>query len=90
MSKSEEMRQGCELKDGRVSITFNDIENPVYERFFRMHLERGYPIGGTWFPGIETMENAQSVLLEEIFDERPEIIVEGNLQIIPYEEGVIY
>ena len=79
----------CEA-EGEIQTTYNGTVDPIYDRRFRAELAAEHPIAGTYFPGVNTMHNALGVLCEHFFDTVPKISIEGEIEEIPFDEGVIY
>ena len=48
------------------------------------------PLGGSYFPDKDTMESALAAM-NYFFDTRPDIeVIDENLQVLPYVDGVVY
>lgn len=81
----------CYKKGKEIVVDFNGDKNEEIETEFKRMLKRCYAIGGTYFPPVDSMLNVVNVLKHRFFDSRPTMIkVDGELEPIPYEDGVIY
>lgn len=72
-------------------ILFDGQEDPLLEDELCELLENPKPIGGTYYPPVDSLLNAMNILQYHFFDESTEdITVEGDIEEIPYEKGKIY
>ena len=79
----------CDGDGEDFSYTFNGKENPALEAELVYEANAGRAIGGTYFP--ETWPLKLVTALDGwFFDRPPEIEVDGDLEEIPSEDGVIY
>lgn len=74
-----------ELIDGELIV-----EPEEYQERFDEMLQNPTPIGGTYYPPTNTLLAAYNVMKNMFFDEEPDVEVIGELEEIPYEEGIIY
>lgn len=80
----------CEFVDGEIIINFDDIKIACYENSFRNELKQHYSIGGTYYPKENSMLNVLNVLENHFFDYPIKAEIEGYIDPIPFEEGIIY
>lgn len=82
----------CEELDGDLLIDFDGKENDYLEELFRKELSVKHIIAGSYVPMTdEEMSNVINVLQFYTFEENhPEIIVEGEIETLPFEGGVVY
>lgn len=74
--------------DGDLTVTTNE---PQWGQRFNQMVNQPPPLGGTYYPRPRSLLAAVSVLQRGFFDSPPgEVTVEGPLEAIPYEGGVIY
>lgn len=72
-------------------VLFNGQKDKLLEDDLTELLENPKAIGGTYYPPFDSLLNAYNILRYHFFDEpTEEITVEGELEEIPYEEGIIY
>ena len=72
-------------------VLFDGQEDKLLEEELSELLEDPKPMGGTYYPPVDTLLNALNILQYHFFDEpAEEISVEGEIEEIPYEEGKIY
>ena len=81
-------------KNGKT-MAIEVVNNTIYvdgekESLYNFELHEERPIAGTYYPGSKTMENVLNNLLHYFFDNKPEVIKEGAVTDMPYEEGRIY
>ena len=77
-----------EYQEGEV--LFNSVKNEELEEELNMKLNRGYPIGGTYFPNKDSPLNVVNVLRVFFFDKPADIETDEDIPTIPYEKGKIY
>jgi hypothetical protein len=80
----------CKDIGGEIHVLFNGQENIAHESRFRKELSMNHVVAGSYVPDIDSMLNALEVLKHWFFDSAPEIIIEGDIGEIPYEDGVVY
>ena len=80
----------CSDTGDELVIGFNGEEDEQLERQFRHELNKCHAVGGTYHPPQESMINALNVLEYYFFDEKVQVIVEGDIGEIPGEKDVIY
>ena len=80
----------CSDTGNELVIDFDGEENEQLERQFRYELNKCHAVGGTYHPPQESMINALNVLEYYFFDEKVQVIVEGDIGEIPGEKDVIY
>ena len=79
------------LKSGEISITQEGVVNPNLQAYFDYLNSRSYPVGGTYFPLKNSLLSLYNLLANYFFDSQTEpIVLEGELEQLPYEEGIIY
>lgn len=80
----------CDCDDYGASMLFNGAKNTNYEAEVIMAALSGVAIGGTYYP--ETLPLQIVAALENsFFDRRPSSLdVDGEIEQIPGEEGVVY
>lgn len=66
------------------------VEPEEYQERFDEMLQNPTPIGGTYYPPTNTLLAAYNVMKNMFFDKEPDVEVIGELEEIPYEEGIIY
>ena len=62
-----------------------EITNRINEE-----LDREHAMGGTFIPERNTLLNIYNVLQFFLFEEKPKVIVKGDIGTIPYAKDVIY
>lgn len=80
----------CEKRDGDLVLDFDGRENAFFEKIAREGLEDVRPVGGTYFPPANSLLNAYNYFQYYFFDKLTSIEIEGEIEEVPYEEGVIY
>ena len=73
------------------NVLFNGKEDELLEEELSELLEDPKPMGGTYYPPVDSLLNAYNILQYHFFDESTEDIkVEGEIEEIPHEEGTVY
>lgn len=73
-----------------MSITFNGVQNLFLQRYIEYRIEELPFIGGTYRIRKTELLGWYFVLKEKFFEKLIHIVVEGELETIPFEDGVIY
>lgn len=72
-------------------VLFNGQNDRLLENELSEMLEDPKPVGGTYYPPVESLLNVMNILQYHFFDDTAEkITVEGEIEEIPYEEDKIY
>ena len=79
----------CVGGDGFYEIELSNCEEKHRMMVFES-LKQEHAIGGTYWPERNTMLHVYNTLQNHTFDKLIEIECDGQLEEIPYEEGVIY
>lgn len=82
----------CFIENGSPVIEIDGESNPRMQEIFEAALKNPRPLGGTYYPPVDSLLAALSVMESQFFDNEPEITVEGNIGTIPtYNvEGIVY
>lgn len=75
----------AELLDGEIVI-----EPEEYQQEYRDMATEQDPIGGTYYPDVNTLLCAYNVLENHFFDSLESIEVDGDLEEIPNEKDLVY
>lgn len=86
----QKIKVECEKRDGEFVIDFDGKENELLERIARDGLAQERPIAGTYFPPADSLLNAYNYFQYYFFDELETIDVDGDIEEIPFEKGVVY
>lgn len=78
------------LEDGTIVIQADEQEVPEIQKRFDELVKVQPAMGGTFFPGDDSLLSAYNVLQNTFFDTLEDISVEGDIGEIPMEEGVVY
>jgi len=78
------------LEDGKPIIKVDGYPDEYWQRQFDELLDRAPPMGGTYYPPMHSLLAVYNVVKNALFDEQPEIAVEGELEQIPFEKGKVY
>lgn len=73
-----------------ISLTFNGEKDALLMEMLKARINAASPIGGTYYPDETEILAYYHSLKTNFFDELMDISVEGELETIPYEEGLIY
>lgn len=78
----------CQARDGKISAEFDgyDILKPEFDSL----IKKQYPIGGTYFPPINSLLNAKNVLENYFFDKVKTVQIDEEIEQIPFEENRVY
>lgn len=78
-----------ELRDGKPEILEAELRE-LFQHDLDTAIQNQRPIGGTYYPPPETLLAAYNVLNHSFFTELQSIEVVGEIEEIPYTDGVIY
>lgn len=79
-----------DMGDG-LQFLFNMGKDPALEAVFRRILKERHPVAGTFSPEEESMLNVLNVIQYHFFDDAPSSVqVDGDIEEMPYEDGMIY
>ena len=76
-----------ELKDGELIILFDGLDDDISEYIFRQELSRQHPIGGTYYPPVNSLMNALNVLRTRMFESVESVEIIGDIGTVPFEDG---
>lgn len=79
----------CDFTGDGIEFLFNGSQDIDLEGAIRDEMEEHHPMAGTYFPETEKL-NLINVLDGYFFDSNPDIEVEGEVETMPNEEGLIY
>lgn len=72
-------------------ITFNGVEDKEFSRLLQEELKERHPMGGTFFPEVNSRLNLVNTLANHFFDTLVDVSITGEeIEEIPSEEGVYY
>ena len=78
-----------ELRDGKPEILETELRE-LFQHDLDTAIQNQQPIGGTYYPPSETLLAAYNVLNHFFFTELQSLEVVGEIEEIPYTEGLIY
>lgn len=80
----------CEGDGEQFNYLFNGVENDELRELLRIRTEENHPIGGTYYPQTWALKLV-ATLDGWFFDSPPKRLdVDGEIESIPYEKGLIY
>lgn len=79
----------CTGGNGSYEIKLSNCEEK-HRAMVLESLQQEHAVGGTYWPKLNTMLHVYNTLQNHAFDELIEIQCDGELEEIPYEEGVVY
>jgi hypothetical protein len=82
----------CFPEHGSIVIELDGQYDKLIQDRFNKFLKTAPAMGGTYLPPEDSMLAAYSVLEGVFFDDgsQVELEVEGDIGIIPYEDGIVY
>ena len=80
----------CNIYGTKISFAFNGQKEPLKEREFQKIMKKQNPIGGTYYPPVNSALNVYNVLENYYFDKLISIECDEPLDEIPFEDGRIY
>lgn len=78
-----------ELREGKPEILETELRE-LFQHDLDIAIQNQQPIGGTYYPPPETLLAAYNVLNHFFFTELQSLEVIGEIEEIPYTEGLIY
>lgn len=91
MFQGKEIEVVCVETDEKDHIFFIDKgEDKTIEKIIRSEMRKTYPVAGTFVPDEHSMLNIKNVLEFYFFDNLISIKVVGDIDELPFEEGVVY
>ena len=78
-----------ELRDGKPEILETELRE-LFQHDLDTAIQNQQPIGGTYYPSPETLLAAYNVLNHFFFTELQSLEVVGEIEEIPYTEGLVY
>ena len=79
----------CTGENGSYEIKLSNCDE-IHRTMVLESLREYHPVGGTYWPEKNTMLHVFNTLSDYTFDKLIEIDCDGELEEIPYEEGVVY
>lgn len=78
------------LEGNEQIVRVNEEIDEDFQRYYDKLMESPPPMGGTYYPPEDSLLAVYNILENALFDEAPRIEVDGVLEEIPYEKGLIY